>query len=210
MRAAGSAQSPFSHRPLVPRKAQSPPRSRPSMDAASMAGEPQAANKTTRRPRLPACNFDEWRRLAPVSRQSADPSWRSFLGGPASRGDPTACETVGFRAARHGGGATPAGEGRRSPRPRLPLPSSPRLRATERSGYGIVGRIKWLRLLGVLVSLAHATGLAYVATTPWRGLTPAPGDASSTIDMRGVMIAMAFIAAAILLALGTRDGDPAR
>jgi hypothetical protein len=60
------------------------------------------------------------------------------------------------------------------------------------------------RPLAVALALVYAAVVGYVATTPWRGLAPLPGQAREPLDPLMVGITMAFVLAALLLLVGTR------
>lgn len=71
------------------------------------------------------------------------------------------------------------------------------------AGVLAVRRTAGARVVGLSVSLAYAALLASVATGPWRGLTPAPGTEPAPIDPGSALVGLAFLAAAVLLAVGT-------
>jgi hypothetical protein len=74
------------------------------------------------------------------------------------------------------------------------------------AGYCVMRRIQWARLLGVAVAVTYAVVVGYIATTPWRGLAPAPGQSSPPLDSGTVLVAVAFLISAILVAVGKPDG----
>ena len=71
------------------------------------------------------------------------------------------------------------------------------------AGGLVLRRTPGARVVGLSVSLAYAAFLASVATAPWRGLTPAPGTQPASIDPGSVLLGLAFVAAAVLLIVGT-------
>ena len=73
---------------------------------------------------------------------------------------------------------------------------------------GVLGRRSHARPLAVLVALAYAVVVAFVATTPLRGLTPAPDQPPASPVLGAVLVALAFLAAAVLLALGDPTPGP--
>jgi hypothetical protein len=72
------------------------------------------------------------------------------------------------------------------------------------AGYAVLRRARWARVSGFIVALAYAATVAYVATTPWRGLTP-PDQSPGSADPGALLLAVAFVAAAILVLVGTAD-----
>lgn len=60
------------------------------------------------------------------------------------------------------------------------------------------------RWLGVVCGLAYAIFVAVVVTAPLRGLTPPPGQSSEPVVPAGVVVALAFVIAALLIAYGRR------
>ena len=75
---------------------------------------------------------------------------------------------------------------------------------------GVLGRRHHARPLALLVALAYAIVVGFIATTPLRGLTPAPSEPSASPVLGGVLVAVAFLAAAALLAVGdATPGSPA-
>jgi hypothetical protein len=70
------------------------------------------------------------------------------------------------------------------------------------AGYAVWRRLPWSRVSGVAVALAYAGVVAYVATTPLRGLTPPPGQSGAALDPGSIVIALAFLLAAILILAG--------
>jgi hypothetical protein len=77
------------------------------------------------------------------------------------------------------------------------------------AGWAVWRRRRWSRPSGGALALAYAGSVAYVATTPLRGLTPPSGESGAAIDPGSLMIAWIFLVAAILIMAG-RDGEPAR
>ena len=73
---------------------------------------------------------------------------------------------------------------------------------------GVRGRHRRARPLALLVALAYAIVVAFVATTPLRGLTPAPGEPPAAPVLGGVLVAVAFLATAVLLAAGDATPGP--
>ena len=71
------------------------------------------------------------------------------------------------------------------------------------AGGLVLRRTPGARVVGLSVSLAYAAVVASVATAPWRGLTPPPGTEPAPIDPGSVLIGLAFLAAAVLLGVGT-------
>ena len=69
-------------------------------------------------------------------------------------------------------------------------------------GVGIV------RLLGPVVALVCAGFLLLLATSPLRGLTPAPGSAPPSIDALSLLIGLVFLGCAVLLAVGLPNRRP--
>ena len=70
------------------------------------------------------------------------------------------------------------------------------------AGYAVLRQWRWARWLGLGVAAAYAAAVVYVATTPWRGLTPPAGQAGQGIDAGMAAIAAAFFAAGLLVLLG--------
>jgi len=73
------------------------------------------------------------------------------------------------------------------------------------AGYGLLRRVRGARLFGFGVAVAYAISVAYIATTPLRGLTPPPGHGAASIDPGPVLVAVDFLAAAILIVFGKAD-----
>lgn len=73
------------------------------------------------------------------------------------------------------------------------------------AGYAVWRRLRWSRVSGAAVGLSYAGAVAYVATTPLRGLTPPPGQSGGSVDPGFVAIAVIFLAAAILVIAGRAD-----
>lgn len=76
------------------------------------------------------------------------------------------------------------------------------------AGYGVLRRMRWARLVGLIVALGYGAAVAYIATTPSRGLTPPPGQSAPALDPGSVLVALAFVAAALLLLFGKPDRRP--
>jgi hypothetical protein len=79
------------------------------------------------------------------------------------------------------------------------------------AGVWAFGDGKWARPIGVVVSLAYAAVVGFVATTPLRGATPPPGAPSPPIDIVAVAITIGFLLAGVLLfASGGRKREVAQ
>jgi hypothetical protein len=76
------------------------------------------------------------------------------------------------------------------------------------AGYCVLRQIPWARVLGLTVAVTYAVVVAYIATTPWRGLAPAQGQSSPPLDPGTVLVAVAFLISAVLIAVGKPDGKP--
>ncbi len=76
------------------------------------------------------------------------------------------------------------------------------------AGYCLLRQIRWARALAVTVAVTYAAVVAYIATTPWRGLTPAQGQSSPPLDPGTVLVAVAFLISACLIAVGKAEGKP--
>ena len=61
---------------------------------------------------------------------------------------------------------------------------------------------KWARAVGATLAALYALAIGYVATTPWRGLTPAEGQAREPLELGLVGVTIAFTAAAVFIAIG--------
>jgi len=59
------------------------------------------------------------------------------------------------------------------------------------------------RLFGIGLAVLYAFVIGYMATTPWRGLTPPPGQARAPLDLGLVGLTIAFAVAGVLLAVGS-------
>jgi hypothetical protein len=66
-------------------------------------------------------------------------------------------------------------------------------------GYLVLRRMAAVRVSALSVSLAYGAFALYVATGPFRGLTPADGSGSAGPDLALMLIGAAFGAAAVLL-----------
>jgi hypothetical protein len=64
-------------------------------------------------------------------------------------------------------------------------------------------RIPFGRLVGSVVCLVYAAFLTAIWTTPLRGLTPPPGQNRAPLDVGLIALSAAFLALAVLVALGT-------
>ena len=73
------------------------------------------------------------------------------------------------------------------------------------AGYCVLRQLRWARLFGCAVAAIYGLVVAYIATTPWRGLTPAPGQSSPPLDPGTVLVAVGFLTSAALIALGKAD-----
>lgn len=76
------------------------------------------------------------------------------------------------------------------------------------AGYLVLRQVRWARVLGFTVAVTYAVVVAYIATTPRRGLTPAPGQSSPPLDPGTVLLAVASLTTACLIAVGKPDGKP--
>ncbi len=74
------------------------------------------------------------------------------------------------------------------------------------AGYVVLRAIRGARVLGLSVAVIYGVAVGYVATTPLRGLTPAPGQ-SVAIDPGSGLVAAAFLTAALLLLVGRADRE---
>ncbi len=72
----------------------------------------------------------------------------------------------------------------------------------------VLGRRPWARPLALFVAVAYAIVVAVIATTPLRGLAPAPGEPPAAPAPGGVLVTVAFLAAAALLAFGDPTPGP--
>ncbi len=71
------------------------------------------------------------------------------------------------------------------------------------AGLMLLYRIPFGRLVGSVVCLVYAAFLTVVWTTPLRGLTPPPGQSRAPLDVGLIVLSAAFLALAVLVALGT-------
>ena len=72
----------------------------------------------------------------------------------------------------------------------------------------VLRRRRLARPLALLVALAYAVVVAFIATTPLRGLTPPPDQPPASPVLGGVLVAAAFLAPAVLLAVGDPTPGP--
>ena len=72
-------------------------------------------------------------------------------------------------------------------------------------GLAAIRRIPWARAGAFATALIYALVLAFVATAPLRGLTPPPGETRPPLDFATASLAVGFVVAAVLLALGDRQ-----
>ena len=70
------------------------------------------------------------------------------------------------------------------------------------AGAWVMVRGAWARTLGALVGAVYAAFIAYVATTPLRGITPPPGQSREPMDLGLVMLATGFALATLLIVAG--------
>lgn len=77
------------------------------------------------------------------------------------------------------------------------------------AGFGVIRRFPWARTLAVAVACGYAIVCAFVATTPLRGLTPAPGQPAVGLDPVWTAAAVAFVVAAVLVGMSKADHTPA-
>ena len=60
----------------------------------------------------------------------------------------------------------------------------------------------WARVVGMMTGVIYTLVIGYVATTPLRGLTPAPGQPSVQLDLGMLVLTVAFALATIFIAIG--------
>jgi hypothetical protein len=63
---------------------------------------------------------------------------------------------------------------------------------------------RWGRLVGVAAGVTYALAIGFVATTPWRGLSPPPGQPPAPLEPDLVVLTAAFALASVLVAIGKR------
>lgn len=73
------------------------------------------------------------------------------------------------------------------------------------SGWAVLRRRPWARLVALPIALLYGAVVGFIATTPWRGVTPPPGTARPPLDLPTVLVAVAFFVAALLVAVGKPD-----
>lgn len=73
-------------------------------------------------------------------------------------------------------------------------------------GFLVLRGLPLARTVGVLLPVLYGIGVAFVATTPLRGLTPAPGQSREPVDAATLVVAALLLLAAVLVAIG----QPAR
>lgn len=77
------------------------------------------------------------------------------------------------------------------------------------AGYMVVRAMPGARLVGLLVSVLYGSFIWSVATYPLHGLTPPLGQADTRqIDAGSALVACAFLAAAIVILVGSGRREP--
>jgi hypothetical protein len=77
------------------------------------------------------------------------------------------------------------------------------------AGCMVVRAMPGARVVGLLVSVLYGGFVWSFATYPLRGLTPPPGQADTRqIDVGSALIACAFLAAAIMILVGSGRREP--
>ena len=79
----------------------------------------------------------------------------------------------------------------------LPLAVPPLVTA-----FAVLRPMRWARPLALVVGVAYGGIAAYVATTPWRGLTPADGQTGGPVDIGLALVAVVSVSAATLVLAG--------
>lgn len=77
------------------------------------------------------------------------------------------------------------------------------------AGFLVIRGLPLARTVGVLLPVLYGTAVAFVATAPWRGLTPAPGQAREPLDTATLVAAALLFGAAALVAAGKPARHPA-
>jgi hypothetical protein len=78
------------------------------------------------------------------------------------------------------------------------------------AGFIVHRQVRGARLFGVAVAAVYGIASAYVATTTLRGLAPAPGQGAAGLDTFWTVVAVAFLAAAVLVGISRADPWPTR
>jgi hypothetical protein len=61
---------------------------------------------------------------------------------------------------------------------------------------------RWSRVVGVVVGVTYMLAIGFVATTPWRGLTPPPGQSPAPLEPGLVVLTVVFALASVLVGVG--------
>ena len=70
------------------------------------------------------------------------------------------------------------------------------------AGVTVIRSTRLARTLGVLVAGVYAVGAMVIATTQWRGLTPAAGQPRTELDTATLLVAVSLVAASLLVLIG--------
>jgi hypothetical protein len=66
-------------------------------------------------------------------------------------------------------------------------------------GVGILQRVPFARTAGLILATVSAATLGFLASTPFRGLTPPAGSPPPDVDLASVVLAALFLLVALLL-----------